>query len=63
MVKKRILASNTVYTCISHGNKDLRNYFDILNNIFKNIKKCEDERETISNLLDVDEGLIGIRGK
>ncbi len=63
MVKKRILASNTVYTCISHGNKDLRNYFDILNNIFKNIKKCEDEKETISNLLNVDEGLIGIRGK
>ncbi len=63
MVKKRILASNTVYTCISHGNKDLRNYFDILNNIFKNIKKCEDEKETISNLLDVNEGLIGIRGK
>ena len=63
MVKKRILASNTVYTCISHDDKGLKNYYDILNNIFKNIKRCEDEREKISNLLDVDEGLIGIRGK
>jgi hypothetical protein len=63
MVKKRILASNTVYTCISHGDKDLKNYYDILNNIFKNIKRCEDEREKISNLLDVDECLIGMRGK
>ena len=35
---KRILASNTVYTCISHDDKGLKNYYDILNNIFKNIK-------------------------
>ena len=63
MVKKGILASNTIYTCISHGGKDLRNYFDILNDIFKSIKKCEDEKESILNLLDVNESLKGIRGK
>ncbi len=63
MVRKKILASNTVYTCISHGDNDLRNYYDILDNIFKNIKRCEDEKEKISNLLETDEGLIGIRGK
>ena len=63
MVKRGILASNTVYTCISHDDKELRNYYDILNNIFKDIKKCEDGKETISKLLIEGESLKGMRSK
>ena len=63
MVKRGILASNTVYTCTSHDDKELRNYYDILNNIFKDIKKCEDDKETISNLLNEGESLKGMRSK
>ena len=55
------MASNVVYTCISHTNKILDNYFDNLNDIFKMIKKCEDEKENIYNLLKTNEAITGIR--
>ena len=61
MIKKKIMASNVVYTCISHTNKILDNYFDNLNNIFKMIKKCDDEKENIYNLLKTNEAITGIR--
>ena len=61
MIKKKIMASNVVYTCISHTNKILDNYFDNLNDIFKMIKKCEDEKENIYNLLKTNEAITGIR--
>ena len=61
MIKKKIMASNVVYTCISHTNKILDNYFDNLNDIFKMIKKCEDEQENIYNLLKTNEAITGIR--
>ena len=63
MIKKKIIASNIVYTCINHTEKVLDDYFDNLNNIFKMIKKCEDEKENIHNILETNEAITGIRNK
>ena len=63
MIKKKILASNVVYTCIDHSDKNLKKYFEILNDIFKKIKKCENREENIYNLLDTKEAVTGLRGK
>jgi glutamate-1-semialdehyde 2,1-aminomutase len=61
MLKKNILASNAVYTCINHSDKILSNYFDKLNDIFKMINKCENQEENIHNLLETSEAITGIR--
>ncbi len=42
MLKNNILASNSIYSSISHSNKILEIYFEKLDIIFKLIKKCED---------------------
>ena len=42
MLLKNILATNAVYPCINHSDKIINTYSDILNDIFKIIKKCED---------------------
>lgn len=61
MIKKNILASNTVYTCIYHETKLLDSYFNILNDTFFKISKCEHESENIYNLLKVPTAITGIR--
>ena len=61
MIKKKILASNAIYTSISHQTKKLDLYFDILNDIFFKISKCENESENIYNLLEVPIAITGIR--
>ncbi len=63
MIKKNILASNVIYTCISHRDKILDKYFDILNDTFYKISKCEIDNENIYNLLEVPESIKGIRNK
>ena len=63
MIKKNILASNVVYASISHRNKILEKYFNVLNDIFYKISKCENDYENINNLLEVPESIIGIRNK
>ena len=63
MLKKKILASNVVYSCIDHNDKTLEPYYNILNDIFKKIKKCENGEENISNLLETNEAITGLRGK
>ena len=55
MLKKKFLASNIVYVSIAHDEKSLNQYFEILDNIFKTIKKCEDETLNIDTLLDTAE--------
>ena len=47
MLKKGFLASNAVYSCISHTDAILEKYFWELEKIFKVIQDCE-------NGLDVD---------
>ena len=51
MLKKGFLASNTIYVSTAHKEKYLSNYFDILNDIFKKVRKCE-EGEFLSNYLE-----------
>ena len=63
MIKKKILASNVVYTCIDHSDQNLNKYFEILNDVFKKIKKCENEEDNIYNLLNTKEAITGLRGK
>ena len=63
MIKNNILASNVIYACISHKDEILDKYFNILNNIFYKISKCEKDVENINNLLEVPESIKGIRNK
>jgi len=42
MLLKNILATTAVYPCINHSDKIINTYSEILNDIFKIIKKCED---------------------
>ena len=63
MLKKKMLASNVIYTCIEHNKKTLENYYDTLDEIFKKIKKCENGQESIHNLLNSNEAITGLRGK
>jgi glutamate-1-semialdehyde 2,1-aminomutase len=55
MLKKKFLASNIVYVSIAHDQISLNNYFERLDDIFKIIKKCEDESLLIDNLLKSEE--------
>ena len=61
MLKHGILASNVLYVCTGHNKKILDKYYNILNKIFKNIKKCEDERESINQLLKTPVCISNIR--
>ena len=63
MLKRKILASNVVYTCIDHNKKTLENYYDTLDEIFKKIKKFENGQESIHNHLNSNEAITGLRGK
>ena len=38
---KKILASNAVYTCIDHNHQNLKDYFRILNDVFKKLKNVK----------------------
>lgn len=51
MLKRGYLASTSVYLSIFHNKKNLDKYLENLNDIFKIIKKCEDNEENIYNLL------------
>ena len=53
MLKKNILASNVCYSCISHEDAILNEYFEKLEKIFSTISKCEKGAERISDLLEV----------
>ena len=51
MLKKDFLASSSVYLSVYHEKKVLNNYLDKLNDLFKIIKKCENEEKNIMDLL------------
>ena len=61
MLKKRILASNCIYLSTEHKKDKMKKYFDVLNNVFKIINKCENERESIDNYLICETAKTGIR--
>ena len=51
MLKNNILATNMMYVSTVHSNELLKKYHKILDEIFKKIKKCEDKKLLIKNLL------------
>jgi len=53
LLAKKILATNTVYSCICHDDEVLDKYFNELDLVFNKIKKCEDQTEKIENLLKI----------
>ena len=52
MLKKGFLASTQFYACTKHNDNHLKLYFDALDDIYKQIYKCESEVLNINNLLD-----------
>ena len=52
MLKKNILATNSIYVSISHNKNILKKYFSILNNLFDTIAACESGRDDIYRYLE-----------
>ncbi len=63
MLKKKLLASNTVYCSISHKEKILKKYFNILDDIFYKISKIENEQKSIDDYLHSETCISGMRNK
>ena len=63
MLKNGILASNVIYCSVSHSDKILEKYFNVLNQVFKVIKRCETGEQNIFNYLETSECLTGLRNK
>ena len=61
MLKKKFLASNTIYSCIYHNDKILNEYFEHLDEIFKKIKDCEKGIIDINDILETNQIKSGIR--
>ena len=51
LLKKNILATNSVYLSISHDERLISMYQENLDKIFRDIKKCIDEKLNINDLL------------
>jgi glutamate-1-semialdehyde aminotransferase/spore coat polysaccharide biosynthesis protein SpsF (cytidylyltransferase family) len=51
-LKRSILANNCIYLCVSHDEKKINNYLNILDNIFTKIKKNINKNIHPSNLLE-----------
>ena len=52
MLKKGILASNSIYSCTKHDNFVTDIYFDELDKIFKIISACEQNIYNIDELIN-----------
>ena len=61
MLKYKILASNIIYCCINHKPEILQRYFSILDDIFKKISLCENNKINIYNLLEGNVCISGVR--
>jgi glutamate-1-semialdehyde aminotransferase len=61
MLKNKILAGNSVYVCSDHNKNILNKYFNVLDEVFKKIKQCIDEKENIKSLLKSPVCIAGMR--
>lgn len=52
MLKRGFLASNKLYVCTEHNESILEKYMENLEEVFKVIKKCEDEEINIFDILE-----------
>ena len=62
-LKKKILASNLIFCSISHKDKVLKKYFNILESIFSKISKVEKGQKDISDYLKSPIAMSGMRNK
>ena len=61
MLKKNFLASNVIYCSVVHDKKIMKNYFDILNDLFFKISKFENDKINPSNFLENPISISGLR--
>ena len=59
MLRNGYLANNSVYVCIMHNKNILKKYYFILDKCFKNIKKCENKKLKIKELLKSPSSIQG----
>ena len=52
MLKKNILATNTIYVSMSHNKSNLKKYFKYLDKIFSIISNCENNKDDIFRYFD-----------
>jgi glutamate-1-semialdehyde aminotransferase len=62
-LKKKILASNTIYLSVEHNNNIIKKYFEILEDIFEKIGKSINSKDNSRILLDGPISMAGIRSK
>jgi glutamate-1-semialdehyde aminotransferase/spore coat polysaccharide biosynthesis protein SpsF (cytidylyltransferase family) len=60
-LKKKILASNSIYVCTEHNTNILDNYFNILDKIFFKIKRSIEDKKNPLQLLNGPVCISGIR--
>jgi len=63
LLKKKILASNTIYLCTEHNMKIFNNYFDILDSVFFKINRSIKDNIDPQKLLSGPICISGIRSK
>ena len=61
MLKRKILASNSIYCSISHTDKVMNKYFDLLNEVFYKISKIEKNELNLEDCLKSPVCLSGLR--
>ncbi|AFS47875.1 Cytidylyltransferase,Aminotransferase class-III [alpha proteobacterium HIMB5] len=61
MLKKNFLASNVIYCSVAHDKKVMKDYFDILNDLFFNISKFENDKIDPKNFLENPISISGLR--
>ena len=61
MLKKKFLASNTIYCSTAHKDDLLNKYFDILDNVFLKIKKFETNEVDYKKFLETPISISGLR--
>ena len=61
MLKRKILASNSIYCSISHTDKVMNKYFDLLNKFFYKISKIEKNELNLEDCLKSPVCLSGLR--
>ena len=52
MLKKGILATNSVYVCAQHTREFVSEYIEVLDRLFSTIANCESEKLNIDDLLE-----------
>ena len=63
MLKKKILASNLIFCSTSHKENVLKKYFNVLETIFSKISKVENGQKNITDYLETEIAMSGMRNK